>query len=152
MKLLTIILAVLLTSLQGCSKQVPVVINQCNLDSLQGATPLTDINFSSAPKNKLKASGWFANVAAGKTPEEVTIIFIDQTGAASSQGAGSAGAPRPDVAKVLNKEALKNSGYAINIELNGNLPSGMYRILLNGNIDGQIGVCDTGRSINIEAN
>lgn len=150
MKLLTIILAVLLASLQGCSKQAPVLINQCNLDSLGGAANiLGGVNFVADSGSKLKAAGWYANIPSGKVPKKVSLILISEDGGVFLQGAGSSGIERSDVAKVFNKESLVSSGYEIGFDLEPKLSSGMYTILLNGEFDNEVTACSTGRILKI---
>ncbi len=136
-------------ALQGCSQQKPAVVSQCSIDALDGADRLPDGNFVAVPNAKLTAGGWFADIHAGQSPEKVTFILVNESGNVFLQGSAAPNISRPDVAQVFNKESLKNTGFSVGFQLNSNVPSATYSIVLNGEFDGKTGVCSTNKSLKI---
>lgn len=129
--------------LTGCAvgnqPSAATLVPSCSLDGISGGshTPPTDYSVSlSTPDIILR--GWMANVLAGESPDEVTVVIADSLGQIHSFKTGKSKS-RPDVAEAYKKPGMKNSGFEILME-NVSKP-GTYLITMQGKFKNDNLVC-----------
>jgi predicted small lipoprotein YifL len=109
----------------------------CELDVI-GGKPAAQGTVTLPQGAATSFSGWIANPDL-KTPDAFAIAL---NGTEAYLIRAAAGAARPDVARVLKQDGLKNAGYNVSVKLDG-IASGEYTISLVQDWQGSAIQCPT---------
>ena len=125
----------------------PLLSDTCNLEDIDGVT-VPDANPIDAKSRMVPVGGWLVDNAMNALPSELFVRIQSTTGDGKIwQFPVKQGLERPDVRKAYGAvPAQLRSGFAGRADLSG-FTAGKYMLRLSYSRDGQLVVCDNGRSV-----
>jgi hypothetical protein len=117
----------------------------CALDSIADKT--TTASSPTLVKGVISMKGWA--LTSDRQPVKKFMLVLRGTRGQAYGFTAQAHDPRPDVAEVLRAPSAGQSGFLVNIDLNG-IKVDTYQVMaLSGVIEGQYELCDMQRQVKI---